>query len=234
MQEMASGVDYSGLSPLRKWLLFVDNQIDKEGLECLKLALYTEVKYSQISKMANLKPSGLFDALEAMQKGTNPTNAALSKFVYCLRSIGSSCRGKWCVIQMKEYQVSEVDPLDIKVQTLEFRFSNQCLLKVYRNIRETESEGLRRYFGRKDILGVNHRNFDSTPHMFIMLLQQRKITPNDQSLLIKALKVCEAKHCLVYVREYRRKAGLCDLAEIEAEFPDDNEGTHNYTTQVSE
>ena len=225
MQEMASGVDSSGLSPLRKWLHFVDNQIDKEGLECLKLALYGEVKYSQISKMAKLKPSDLFYGLKAMQKGTNPTEAALSKFVYCLRSIGSSCRGKWCVIQMKEYQVSEVDPLDITVQTPEFIFANQCLLKVYRNIRETE--GLRRYFGKKSILGVHHRNFDSTPHMFIMLLQQRKITPNDQYLLINALKVCEAKHCLVYVREYRRKAGLCDLEEIEAEFPDDNQGTIN-------
>ena len=198
---MASGVDYSRLSPLQKWLHFVDNQIDKEGLECLKLALYTEVKYSEISK-DNLKPSDLFHALEAMQKSTNPTNAALSKFVYCLRSIGSSCRGKWCVIQMKDYLVSEVDPLDITVQTLEFRFSNQCLLKVYRNIRETESEGLQCYFGRKDILAMNPRKFDSTPHMFILLLQQHKITPNDQSLLINALKECEAKHCMPCV--YKR------------------------------
>ena len=165
---MASGIDYSRVSQLRKWLNFVDNQIDKEGLEYLKLALYSEVKYSQKSKMADLKPSNLFHALEAMQEGANPTQAALSKFVYCLRSIGSSHRGKWCVMKMKEYQVSEVDQLDIRVQTPEFRFSNQCLLKVCRNIRETEA--LRRYFGRSDILGVNPRNFDSTPHMFIMLL----------------------------------------------------------------
>ena len=220
---MALGIDYSRVSQLRKWLNFVDNQIDKEGLEYLKLALYNEVKYSQKSKMANLKPSNLFHALEAMQEGANPTEAALSKFVYCLRSIGSSHRGKWCVIKMKEYQVSEVDQLDIRVQTPEFRFSNQCLLKVCRNIRETE--GLRRYFGKNDILGVNPRNFDSTPHMFIMLLQQRKITPCDQSLLIEALKVCGAKHCLVYVREYRRDAELSELEEIEAEFPDDTEGT---------
>ena len=220
---MASGKDYSRVSELRKWLNFVDNQIVKEGLECLKLALYTEVKYSQKNKKANLKPSDLFNALNAVQEGPNRTKAALSKFVYCLRSIGSSHRGKWCVMKMKEYQVSEVDQLDIRVQTPEFRFSNQCLLKVCRNILETE--GLRRYFGKNDILGVNPRNFDSTPHMFIMLLQQCKITPYDQSLLIKALMKCEAKHCLVYVREYRRDAELSELEEIEAEFPDDTEGT---------
>ena len=224
---MASGIDYSRVSQLRKWLNFVDNQIVKEGLECLKLALYTEVKFSKKSKKANLKPSDLFNALNAMQEGPNRTEAALSKFVYCLRSIGSSHRGKWCVIKMKEYQVSEVDQLDIRVQTPEFRFSNQCLLKVCRNILETE--GLWRYFGRDDILGVNHRLFDSTPHMFIILLQQHKISPFDQSLLIKALKKCEAKHCLVYVREYRRNEGLDPLEEIEVEFPaaDDNEGTYS-------
>ena len=65
--------------------------------------------------------------------------------------------------------------------------------------------------------------------MFIILLQQHKISPFDQSLLIKALKKCEAKHCLVYVREYRRNEGLDPLEEIEVEFPaaDDNEGTYS-------
>ena len=183
---MASNSYSTDRFSLNKWLRFVDKHIDKEeGLECLKLALYTEVKYSEVSKIDNLKPSDLFRALEAMQKGTNPTEAALSKFVYCLRSVGASLRGKWCVMRMKKYGISKVDPLDIKVQTPEFKFSNQCLLKIYRRIRRTESEEtLQRFFGKEDILDENHRNFDSTPHMFILLLQERTITPDDQTLLI--------------------------------------------------
>ena len=209
---------------LSKWLKFVDKHIDKEeGLECLKLALYTEVKYSEVSKIDNLKPSDLFRALEAMQKGTNPTEAALSKFVYCLRSVGASLRGKWCVMRMKKYGISEVDPLDIKVQTRDFKFSNQCLLKIYRRIRRTESEEkLQRFFGKEDILDENHRNFNSTPHMFILLLQDLKITPDDQTLLIKALKESNAKHCFVCVKAYRREFGYHDIREIEKEVPDDD------------
>ena len=221
---MASNSYSTDRFSLSKWLRFVDKHIDKEeGLECLKLALYTEVKYSEVSKIDNLKPSDLFRALEAMQKGTNPTEAALSKFVYCLRSVGASLRGKWCVMRMKKYGISEVDPLDIKVQTPEFKFSNQCLLKIYRRIRRTESEEkLQRFFGKEDILDENHRNFDSTPHMFILLLQERTITPDDQTLLIKALQESNAKHCFVCVKAYRREFGYHDIREIEKEVPDDD------------
>jgi len=52
-------------------------------------------------------------------------------------------------------------------------------------------------------------------------LQQRKITPDDQTLLIKALQETKAKHCLIYVKKYRRESGLRDLEELEKEFPDD-------------
>ena len=225
---MASNSYYPDRFSLRKWLKFVDKHIDKEeGLECLKLALYTEVKYSEVSKMENLKPSDLFHALEAMQKGANPTEAALSKFVYCLRSVGASLRGKWCVMRMKKYGISEVDRLVVKDQNPEFTFSNQCLLKIYRRIRKTESEEkLKCFFGKEDILDENHRNFNSTPHMFILLLQQRKIAPDDQTLLIKALKESNAKHCFVCVKAYRREFGYRDMEEIEKEVPDDN-GTLN-------
>ena len=221
---MASNSYSTDRFSLSKWLRFVDKHIDKEeGLECLKLALYTEVKYSEVSKIDNLKPSDLFRALEAMQKGTNPTEAALSKFVYCLRSVGASLRGKWCGMRMKKYGISKVDPLDIKVQTPKFKFSNQCLLKIYRRIRRTESEEkLQRFFGKEDILDENHRNFNSTPHMFILLLQERTITPDDQTLLIKALKESNAKHCFVCVKAYRREFGYRDMEEIEKEVPDDD------------
>jgi len=215
-------VHHPTLSSLRRWLRFVDKHIDKEGLECLKLALYTEIRYSEVSKLADLKPSQLFAALESVQNTENPKESALPKFLYCLKSIGASLRGKWCVSRIKKFRVPEVDPLDIKAQTSEFRFSNQCLLKIYRGIRRTESEEkLKRYFGKEDILDENYRNFDSTPHMFILLLQQRQITPDDQTLLIKALKECKAKHCLIYVKKYRRESGLRDLQELEKEFPDD-------------
>ena len=221
---MASLPDHPQLSPLRKWLRFVDKQIDKEALECLKLALYTEIRYSEVSKLADLKPSQLFAALESMQNSVNHKEAPLSKFVYCLKCIGASLRGKWCVSRIKNFGVPEVDPLDVATQTKEFQFSNKCLLKIYRGIRKTESEEkLKRYFGKEDILNVNHRNFESTPHMFILLLQQRKITPDDQALLIKALKDTKTKHCLVYVKRYRRGSGLRDLEELEKECPD-NEG----------
>ena len=221
---MASNSNYLDRFSLNKWLRFVDKQIDKEeGMECLKLALYTEVKYSEISKKENLKPSELFHALEAMQKGTNPAEAALSKFVYCLRSVGASLRGKWCVTRMKKFRISEPDCLNIQDQTAEFRFSNKCLLKIYRRIRKTESEEkLKRFFGKEDILDENHRNFDSTPHMFILLLQQRKITPDDQTLLIRALKESDAKHCFVCVKAYRRNFGYPDVEEIDKEVPDDD------------
>ena len=227
---MASNSNYLDRFSLNKWLRFVDKQIDKEeGIECLKLALYTEVKYSEISK-DNLKPSDLFRALEkseAMQKRTNPTEATLSTFVYCLRSVGASLRGKWCVTRMKKFRISEADHLiNIKDQTAEFIFSNQCLLKIYRRIRKTESEKkLMRFFGKENILDENHRNFDSTPHMFILLLQQQKITPGDQTLLIRALKESDAKHCFVCVKAYRRKFRYPDVEEIEKEVPDDD-GTH--------
>ena len=226
---MASNSNYLDRFSLNKWLRFVDKQIDKEeGIECLKLALYTEVKYSEISK-DNLKPSDLFRALEkseAMQKRTNPTEATLSTFVYCLRSVGASLRGKWCVMRMKKYGISEVDPLNVEDQTPKFRFNNQCLLKIYRRIRKTESEEkLKHFFGEEDILDENHRNFDSTPHMFILLLQQQKITPGDQTLLIRALKESDAKHCFVCVKAYRRKFRYPDVEEIEKEVPDDD-GTH--------
>lgn len=215
-------VHHPTLSSLRRWLRFVDKHIDKEGLECLKLALYTEIRYSEVSKLADLKPSQLFAALESVQNTENPKESTLPKFLYCLKSIGASLRGKWCVSRIKKFRVPEVDPLDIKAQTSEFRFSNQCLLKIYRGIRRTESEEkLKRYFGKEDILDENYRNFDSTPHMFILLLQQRQITPDDQTLLIKALKECKAKHCLIYVKKYRRESGLRDLQELEKEFPDD-------------
>ena len=222
---MASNSNYPDRSSLKKWLRFVDKQIDKEeGMECLKLALYTEVKYSEISKKDNLKPSELFHALEAMQKGTDPTEAALSKFVYCLRSVGASLRGKWCVTRMKKFRISEADHLiNIKDQTAELIFSNQCLLKIYRRIRKTESEKkLMRFFGKENILDENHRNFDSTPHMFILLLQQHKITPGDQTLLIRALKESDANHCFVCVKAYRRNFGYPDVDEIDEELPDDD------------
>lgn len=170
---------------LPKFLLYVDRQIHTKGLNLLKLSLYQELAWGYLE--ACTKPSEIFHLLQNKNKGS-----ALQKFLFALKAIGGSARGKCCVEEAKK-QLSESQyprPLDLRAQTKAFHFF-QVLVKISRKLPDEAERKMKKHFSNHDMIRSNYRQFEFISELFIQLYQATIISEDDSEALHHELKKCK-------------------------------------------
>ena len=169
-------------------LLFCDGQIVGEGLERLRLILYPVLQWRGLEKFS--KPSEMYRKLESLDKYSS-SEKALQMFLFAVKAIGGSKRGKICVKEAKKILGSEFTfrDLEFSKESKRFRFFF-WLLKIERRLPKECKERMMTHFANS--LGVNYRTFEeSVPRLFIELHQKKQVHEDDVTKLKDALETCK-------------------------------------------
>ena len=214
---MAAG----GISPLRMWLQVVDRHLTPEGLEFVKLCVYSEINYAQYQSLK--LPSKLFDHLLDRCYQSDETKT-LQIFTYALNHVGRDLHGVYLVEDcMSKYGLLSPPPLQEDALSNEFKFC-LCMVKIGTKSRGMNIElKLKKRFSRPRFLDMHHGNLLHLPDLFVKLLQKKMILWNDTHHLCEAFENHGARQCLRYLNEYHKKVGLPPISSVDG----DEEGIVN-------
>ena len=175
----------SDREPVGSMLNYVDNQIHEEGVSRLKLLLYPLLPWKELEKCT--KPSEIYRMLESTHE---TREEALQIFLFALKAIGGSKRGKQCAEKAAEKLGPELTPpqLDFAQQSSKFRFFF-WLVKVVRRLPEQCQQYVMQHFA--NVEDVNHRFIGNLPHLFIRLYQDKVVTDDEIGMLINCLEDCK-------------------------------------------
>jgi hypothetical protein len=167
------------------FLNYVDTHIHEKGVSRLKLLLYPLLPWKELEKCT--KPSEIYRMLESTQE---TREEALQIFLFALRAIGGSKRGKQCAEKAAEKLGPELTPpqLDFGQQSSKFRFFF-WLVKVVRRLPEQCQQYVMQHFA--NVEDVNHRFIGNLPHLFIRLYQDKVVTDDEIGMLINCLEDCK-------------------------------------------
>lgn len=209
---MATG----GISPLRMWLKVVDNHLTPEGLEFVKLCVYSEIILYGVYRSLRT-PSMLFDHLFHKCYGSDETKT-LQIFAYSLKHVGRDLHGVYLVEdRMSKCGLASPPPLEEDELSKEFKFC-LCLVKIGTKSRGMEIElNLKKHFSRPCFLDMHHGNLLHLPHLFVKLVQKKIVLWNETHLLQKAFEKYGAKQCLKYLNEYHKKVGLPPITSVDGD-----------------
>ena len=205
---------YSGDSEkIKKWLQLVEGHLTPEGVEYVKLCLYSEIDFTQYESIT--KSSQLFGHLLRHCCNENETQA-LQMFANALKHVGSDLRGTHLVENcLPEYGLACPAPLKEETLSKETKFC-LCLVKI-----GTKSRGLKlevrlaKHFCRPPYLNMHYENIQHLPDLFVRLMQRRFIQWDNTVLLTEYFKKCGAQQCLRYLHQYYIKVGLQPLPEFD-------------------
>ena len=201
------------LPQVRKWLTYVDDQLSPDGVEFLKLGLFTYVDFKKLESIH--KPSQLYDAV--LEQRPHEEKEVLRLFVHALRQIGGVLRGKHLTNSLPNYSVTMPDPLTSGETQTDFKFF-LCLVKIGANVRGTQTESrLKEHFARR--LNVHHTHIANIPNLFIRLHQAGIVTSERHQNLVEFLRTHGHKKCVMYLDEFRRETGSTPLQH-------DSQGIH--------
>ena len=114
---------------------------------------------------------------------------ALKIFLFAVRAIGGSVRGKYCADEAKKIIGRDIPDLEFAKQSKQFRFFF-WLLKIERRLPAECREHMMFHFGR--LLEMNHRQFKgSLSLLFIRSYQKTKISEDGFEVLKQALSACK-------------------------------------------
>ena len=171
--------------PIGSLLYYVDTQIHEEGMGRLKLLLYPLLPWKELEPCTT--PSQMYHLLKS---GDDTRENALQIFLFALKAIGGSTRGKYSFKKAVEKLGPEHTPpqLDFSQQSSKFRFFF-WLLKIVRRLPEQFHKAVKQHFARA--IDVNHRFIGGLPHLFIRLYQEKVVTEQDSEKLINVLEDCK-------------------------------------------
>ncbi len=203
------------LSPLKRWLHFVDEQLSAEAVEYLKLGLHSEFFpfYGDVQKLD--KPSQIYYfLLERCMRGSE--SKTLKMFAHVVRGLGGSLRGNYVHTEAFgvncTYNIRDPGPFNLKKASVNFKFF-QCLLKISVKARRTAlCEQLKKKFSKSRFLNINHHLIMNLAVLFIKLFQSKFIAANNTHHLVEALYKYKAWICLRVLDEYHKSVGLQPIA----------------------
>ena len=169
-------------------LNYMDDQIHENGVCRLKFVLYPVLRWIELEKC--VRPSEMYHLLEASLESREK---ALQMFLFALRAIGGSARGKHCA----EVAVMRLGPdlippdLDFNQQPKQFQFFF-WLLKIERRLPESFREIVKQHFSKD--LGVNYRFIEGLPDLFIRLYRGKKLHENNTGELVAVLQKCKEQY----------------------------------------
>ena len=171
------------MSAVGSVLNYIDGQIHGDGVERLRLILYSVIlNWKEFEKCS--APSDMYHMLESVQGNRE---AALKLFLFSLKAIGGSKRGPQCAVEVLKRLGSSFNlgNFDLHGQSRKFHFFF-CLLMIERRLPLQKRDEIIKHFGR--VLKRNHHQFRGLPHIFIKLYEQNKISENDTESFRRALE----------------------------------------------
>ena len=159
------------LSLFQCWLNFIDKHLSSEAVEHLKFGLHSYFSrfYSEAEKLD--KPSAIYRFLLKRCMHTTESEA-VGVFMYVIRGLGASLRGKHVLHQaLTEYELPYI-PFDVSNAPERFNFFH-CLLRISTKARNISlGDKLKKEFCSPKYLNIDHRNIKNLPDLFIRLHQR--------------------------------------------------------------
>ncbi|CAI8052666.1 hypothetical protein GBAR_LOCUS28798 [Geodia barretti] len=172
-------------SELGAVLMLFNKQIHGEGLERLRFILYPLLPWAELKMLST--PSDMYMKLVSLDM-FSAHGRALNIFLFALKAIGGSVRGKYCAKEARRL-LNYQSAIDFSGESRKFRFF-YWLLKIVRRLPPACKEDILLHFGRS--LNTNYRNYEgSLPSLFIELHQAGKVSEDDTSELGDTLKICK-------------------------------------------
>ena len=108
----------------------------------------------------------------------------------------------------------QFSPADEITDPAELRLFNfyQCLVEICRDLDASHYKRLLAYSTETFLGGVNPKMIKTPCELFTMLLEQKKISEDDQTCLILGLEITGASRCTDHIHNYRHQN---DLPETE-------------------
>ena len=133
--------------------------------------------------------------------------AALSRLVYTLNLMGHKRFGRKAVREMRKYNLSEPPEHDPSGDPRKAQLY-QCLAEIGRRLTDHEEYQIRRFCARALGLNLRAQSLISMVALMALLVQEQKITEENQIDLAYALTTIGADRCIDCVIAYRKRNDL--------------------------
>ena len=178
-----------------------------ENLELVKLCFRAELK-SKKETFSFLMAKSLPETFLVLRRSAAfaSISTLLSRFLHALEKLGKQRGGQECV-ERASHLLGKVPDVEVSSLSKESQFY-QCLIQIRVNLHPTVLARLKAYF-----LDAAYRkeNFSSLTYIFTMLLNDDFFDEYDQSSLIRAFLITQAKHYIKYIIDYRETNNLPQL-----------------------
>lgn len=165
-------------------LRFCNDQIVGEGLERLKLILYPILKSEELDKLDTAYK--IYEKILSIGK-YDTDEKAMEIFLFAVRAIGGSERGKICAEEAKR-RIPTIGELKLSSQSRKFRFFF-WLLKVERRLPPTFKDDVLKHFSKA--AKINHELCQgSVPRLFIYLHKRGILTESNTIDLREYIEKC--------------------------------------------
>ena len=177
------------------WTLRVDDYIDEDSLEIMKLGMRSEL--TQAQRDESRSPSDLYHAIECRY---HDSSVCLARFIYALKRLGHRRYGYRAIRQLSEFPI--VEPPAFHPTTClgtdefkRFRFLQNLVevLVCLKGNQDTQDK-LIRYFVEEHLHGTNPNNIKTLCHLFTLLLEREVISADRPQALVEALNKVGATH----------------------------------------
>ena len=181
------------------WIVRVDDYIDEDSLEIMKLGMRSELTQAQRDEAGS--PSDLYHAIECRYRFQDDSSVCLARFIYALKQLGHRRYGCRAIRHLSDFSIVEPPafhpPTYLGTDELKiFRFLQklvEILLVCLKGSQDTQYK-LIRYFVEKHLHGTNPSNIETLCRLFTLLLEREVISADEPQALVEALKEVGATH----------------------------------------
>ena len=194
-----------------KWIQAVDNHIDENSVEIMKLGMKTEL--TQMRREKARKPSDLYHALANHYPDSEKQ---LARYVYALEKLGRRRHGFRAVRRLNDFSIkkpAQFVPTGESIDVQEFNFY-QCLVDISVHLDVRCHSRLAAYAAKMFLDGENPGLIKSPHELLTKLLQRQVISKDNQKDLVEALHIIGADKCVEYIHCYRHQNGLLEIKGI--------------------